>query len=136
ESGLILCDTGLGFRTDRGELLLHANIRKLGFEASDVRYVLMAHLQKDHKSGMVDGTRIAFPEAEYTVQRCEWQYAYSGESSSYDTAVLDVVQRSGNLTLVEGECSIKRTITYELNEGHKPYHHAFHIPAGGEHIFF
>lgn len=136
ESGLILCDTGLGFRTESGELLLHANIRKLGFEPSDVRYVLMSHLHKDHKSGMVDGTRIAFPEAEYIVQRGEWEYAYSGESSSYDTAVLDVLQRSGNLTLVEGEGSINSTISYELNGGHTPYHQAFHIHSGGEHIFF
>lgn len=139
-NGLILCDTGLGFRTDEGELLLHANIRKLGFEPEDVRYVLMSHLHKDHKSGMVDfgdgGARVAFPEAEYVIQRGEWEYAYSGVSTSYDTEVLDVLQRSGNLTLVEGEGSVNNEISYELNGAHTPYHQVFHIRTGGEHIFF
>ena len=79
DNGLILLDTGLGFTDDNGELLLHNNIRKLGYEPNDVRYVLKSHLQKDHASGMVtenEGAfRLAFPEAEYIIQRGDWEDA-------------------------------------------------------------
>jgi len=139
-SGLVLCDTGLGLRTDAGELLIHHNIKKLGFEVEDVKYVLMSHLHRDHTGGMVDFAegqgRVAFPDAEYIVQQGEWEYAYSGVSTSYDTAILDVLQRSGNLTLVEGVGAINQEISYTLNGGHTPNHQAFHILTGGEHFFF
>jgi glyoxylase-like metal-dependent hydrolase (beta-lactamase superfamily II) len=94
-SGLVLCDTGLGYTDDSAVLQLHHNIRKAGFRPEDVKYVLMSHLHKDHAGGMVtfeNGTgRIAFPEAEYIVQRGEWEDAYSGISSSYRTEIFDVI---------------------------------------------
>ena len=138
--GLILCDTGLGLRTEDDELLIHKNIRDLGFEPSDVKYVLMTHLHKDHTGGMVDFkdgfARIAFPEAEYIIQRGEWENAYSSESPSYRTEVFDVLQRSGNLVLVEGDGIVNSEIRYEINGGHTEFHQAFHIEVGGEHYFF
>ena len=139
-NGLILCDAGLGFRTDEDELLIHHNIRKLGFEPNDVKYVLMSHLHKDHTGGLVDFNngvgRVAFPEAEYIIQRGEWENAYSGESPSYRTEVFNVIQRSGNLNLVEGDGIVNHEIRYEISGGHTEYHQAFHIETGGEHFFF
>lgn len=139
-SGLILCDTGLGHRTDQDELLIHANMKKLGFDPKDVKYVLMSHLHKDHAGGMVEfknGTgRIAFPDAEYVIQRGEWENAFSAESSSYRTDIFEVLQRSGNLLLVEGSGQINNEISYELNGGHTEFHQAFHIRIGAEHYFF
>ena len=138
--GLILCDTGLGFTDEAGELMIHNNIKKLGFDPQDVKYVLMSHLHKDHTGGMVhfkDGiARIAFPEAEYIVQRGEWEDAYSAISASYKTDIFDVVQRSGNLVLVEGDGVVNQEISYEINGGHTEFHQAFHIRTGGEHYFF
>ncbi len=140
EGGLILCDTGLGFRDESNELLIHRNIRKLGFEPEDVKYVLMSHLHKDHASGMVDFkdgvARIAFPNAEYFVQRGEWEYAFSGDNPSYKTEIFDVIQRSGNLVLLEGDGEIDHQVSYEVNGAHTPFHQVFHIHVGGEHYFF
>lgn len=140
DDGLILCDTGLGFRNEKGELIIHENIRKLGFDPADVKYVLMSHLHKDHTGGMVDFkdgvARIAFPNAEYYVQQGEWEHAFSGENSSYKTEIFDVIQRSGNLVLLEGSGVINSQISYELNGAHTPFHQAFHIRTGGEHYFF
>lgn len=139
-NGLILCDAGLGFRTENDELLIHHNIRKLGYEPEDVKYVLMSHLHKDHTGGLVDFKngvgRIAFPEAEYVIQRGEWENAYASDSPSYRTEVFDVIQRSGNLNLVEGDGMVNYEIRYELNGGHTEFHQAFHIETGGEHFFF
>src|SRR5690606_5690947 len=140
ENGLILCDTGLGFRNEQDELVLHENIRKLGFEPEDVKCVLMSHLHKDHTGGMVDFkdgvARIAFPNAEYFVQRGEWEYAFSGDNPSYKTEIFDVIQRSGNLVLLEGDGEIDHQVSYEVNGAHTPFHQVFHIYVGGEHYFF
>lgn len=140
DRGLILCDTGLGMRTSDEELLIHHNIRKLGFDPQDVKYVLMSHLHKDHTGGMVDFKdgygRVAFPEAEYIVQRGEWENAFSIESASYRTEVFEVLQRSGNLVLVEGDGQLNDWIRYEVNGGHTEYHQAFHIEIDGQHLFF
>src|SRR5690606_23348333 len=125
-NGLILLDTGLGFTNADGGLLLHDNMRKKGFDPADVRYVLQSHLHKDHASGMVteqDGSlRLAFPEAEYVIQRGEWEDAYSGKSDSYRTEIFDVLQRSGNLLLVEGDGVVNNEIRYEQSGGHTAHH--------------
>lgn len=138
--GLLLLDTGIGFADSDGDLQLHHNIRKAGFDPADVRYVLLSHLHKDHAGGMVadrNGTfRLAFPDAEYVVQRGEWEDAYSGKSDSYKTEIFDVLQRSGNLLLVEGDGRINNEISYERSGGHTPHHQVFHIKTGGEHFFF
>ncbi|MEN5087752.1 MBL fold metallo-hydrolase [Sphingobacterium faecium] len=138
--GLVLCDTGLGQTNPDGELFLHQNIKKLGYETKDVKYVLMSHLHKDHAGGMVsfeEGVgRIAFPEAEYIVQRGEWEDAYSGINNSYRTEIFDVVQRSGNLQLVEGDGIVNDEIRYNLSGGHTQYHQTFHIETGSKHYFF
>lgn len=140
DAGLVLCDTGLGYTDENGRLQLYDNLHKLGYRPDDVKYVLMSHLHKDHAGGMVtfeSGTgRIAFPEAEYIVQRGEWEDAYSGISSSYRTEIFDVIQRSGNLILVEGEGNINNVISYVLNGGHTAHHQAFHIHTDDQHYFF
>ncbi|WP_312138465.1 MBL fold metallo-hydrolase [Sphingobacterium sp.] len=140
KAGLVLLDTGLGRRTDDDELMIHASIKKLGFDIEDVRYVLMSHLHKDHANGMVDfkdGTkRVAFPNAEYVIQEQEWEAAFSTESPSYRTDVFEVLQRSGNLLFVNGDGRLNDEIRYELSGGHSEFHQVFHIGTGEEHFFF
>ncbi len=137
---LVLIDTGLGYRDTEGNLLLHNNIRKVGFEPSDVTLVLMSHLHQDHSSGMVwekDGKlQLAFPEAEYVISRGEWENAYSGKFRSYHTEIFDVVQRSGNLLLVEGNGHVNPSIRYEYSGGHTEFHQVFHIEEGDQHYFY
>ncbi|SFB92622.1 Metallo-beta-lactamase superfamily protein [Parapedobacter composti] len=139
-AGLLLLDTGIGHTLPDGTLQLHNNIRKAGFEPSDIRYVLLSHLHKDHASGMVleqDGQlRLAFPDAEYVIQRGEWEDAYSGKSDSYKTELFDVLQRSGNLLLIDGDGILNNEVSYEVSGGHTPHHQVFHIRTGGEHYFF
>ena len=140
KGGLVLLDTGLGRRTEDDELMIHANIKKLGFDIEDVRYVLMSHLHKDHANGMVDfkdgSKRVAFPNAEYVIQEQEWEAAFSTESPSYRTDVFEVLQRSGNLLFVNGDGRLNDEIRYELSGGHSEFHQVFHIGTADEHYFF
>lgn len=137
---LILVDTGLGYLDEHKQLVLHHNIREAGFDPRDVSFVLMSHLHQDHAGGMVfenqGKLQLAFPEAEYIVSRGEWETGYSGKSTSYKTAAFDVLQRSGNLQLVEGNGQINEAISYEHSGGHTEFHQVFHISEEGKHYFF
>ncbi len=137
---LILFDTGLGFKSDTGKPILYDNIEKAGFRAEDITLVLMSHLHSDHAGGMVveeaGKLNLAFANAEYVVQRGEWESAYSKPSKSYKTGVLDVVQRSGNLVLVEGSGDYNPEISFRLTGGHCEFHQVFWIKDNEETCFF
>jgi len=137
---LIIMDTGLGFQNERGELLIHENIRKAGYDPADVSLVLMSHLHFDHAGGMInhaDGKlSLSFPNAEYVIQRGEWETAYSKPSRSYKTEIFDFVQRSGSIHFIEGSGQFNREIAFELTGGHCEFHQVFLIREEEETTFF
>ncbi len=137
---LIVIDTGLGFKNEDGHLLIHENIRKAGYDPEDVNLVLMSHLHYDHAGGMVwdnDGImELTFPNAEYVINRDEWEMAYSSNSPSYKTEIFDIVQRSGCIRFIEGNGSLDEHISYEVTGGHSPFHQVFLISENGEKVFF
>ena len=140
ETDLIVIDTGLGYENEHGELYLHAHIRAAGFSPEDVSLVLMSHLHFDHSGGMVqnkDGRMVlSFPNAEYVIQRGEWEAAYSKPSASYHTDIFDVVQRSGSIRFVEGNGQLNNNIRFEVSSGHTEFHQVFMIEEDGETLFF
>src|SRR5690606_26037025 len=122
-------DTGLG-QKENGELLLHKHIREKGFHPEDVTLVLLSHLHKDHASGMTfednGEMKLSFPNAEYVIQRGEWENAFSSPNTdSYQSDRLSVLQRSGNVHLVEGSGRLNDLISYELSGGHTEFHQVF-----------
>ncbi|MGV3707114.1 MAG: MBL fold metallo-hydrolase [Arcticibacter sp.] len=137
---LIVLDTGLGFKNASGELVIHENIRKAGYDPEDVSMVLMSHLHYDHAAGMVyekDGKmQLSFPHAEYVINRNEWEIGYSGASKSYHTDIFDVVQRSGSIHFIEGNGQLTNEISYELTGGHCQFHQVFLIDDQGDKCFF
>lgn len=140
KNDLVLVDTGLGFNDAKGNFILHDNIRKAGFNPDDVSLVLMSHLHFDHSGGIVHqngaGMQLSFPNAEYVVQRGEWETAYSKPSKSYKTEIFDVLQRSGSIRFVEGSGQLNNEISYELTGGHSEYHQVFLINEDDETVFF
>ena len=54
KNDLIVLDTGLGFHNHAGELIIHENIRRAGYDPQDVSLVLMSHLHFDHSGGMIE----------------------------------------------------------------------------------
>lgn len=137
---LLILDTGLGMNNSNGNLIIHENIKSAGYSPEDVTKVLMSHLHYDHSGGMVwnrDGKlEPAFPNAEYIINQQEWEIAFSSNSKSYRTEIFDVIQRSGQVTFVEGSGILTDEISYELTGGHCEFHQVFHVLSGGEHYFF
>lgn len=140
KSDLLLIDTGLGYNNEQGNLILHENIRKAGFNPYDVTKVLMSHLHFDHSGGMVwnknGKLEVSFPNAEYYIQRGEWEVAYSKPSKSYKTEIFDVLQRSGQVVFLDGDGKVNDEISYEITGGHCEFHQVFHIKTEGEYYFF
>jgi glyoxylase-like metal-dependent hydrolase (beta-lactamase superfamily II) len=139
-SDLILIDTGLGYNNEQGNLILHENIKKAGFEPSDVTKVLMSHLHFDHSGGMVwnknGKLEVSFHNAEYYIQRGEWEVGYSKPSKSYKTEIFDVLQRSGQVVFLDGDGKINDEISYEITGGHCEFHQVFHIKTDNKYYFF
>lgn len=137
---LLLLDAGLGFTSEEGELILHRNIRDVGYDPGDVSKVLMSHLHFDHSGGMVQNRygryEPSFPQAEYYVQREEFEHALSKPSRSYYLPMLEAMQRSGNLVMLEGSGSIGTEIQYELTGGHSEFHQVFLLDLTGVTYFF
>lgn len=137
---LILLDTGLGYSDETGELYLHQNIKKAGFNPDDVELVLMSHLHFDHSGGMVHDfngkMELSFPNATYVIQRGEWEAAFSSTSSSYHTEIFDFLQRNAQINFIEGSGKLTEEISYELTGAHCPYHQVFLIEDGEDKVFF
>lgn len=135
--GLIICDTGLGLRAESGELLIHQNIRELGFDPNDVRYVLMSHLHQDHAGGMADlqNDTVAFPNAQYVIQKEEWENARKLNDPQLEP-VFQLIESEGNVLFVEDSGVITDGIHYSCNGAHTEFHQVFHIYTDDAHYFF
>jgi glyoxylase-like metal-dependent hydrolase (beta-lactamase superfamily II) len=73
-SQLVLIDSGAGTLYGPCCGRLRANLRAAGYTPEQVDLVLLTHLHKDHVGGIVDGTRMAFPNAVVRMARVEDDY--------------------------------------------------------------
>ncbi|MCX2481357.1 MBL fold metallo-hydrolase [Pedobacter sp. MC2016-15] len=137
---LLVLDTGLGYSNKEGEMILHENIRKAGFDPADVDYVLMSHLHFDHSGGMVhkqnNSMELSFPHATYVIQRGEWEAAFTSTSSSYRTEIFDFLQRNAQLAFVDESGEFLPGISHEFTGAHTPNHHVWLLDDGTDKVFF
>lgn len=138
----LLLDTGLGFRTQQGNLQLHQNLINLGINPSDITKVLMSHLHKDHSGGLTEendksGERIpSFPQATYYINKDEFAYGIENDGKSYRANDFASLQDSGQLEFTDSNGVIDGYIQYEVTGAHCPYHQVFWIKDEGETYFF
>lgn len=137
---ILLIDTGLGFSTN-GELQIHANLKANGIDPSKVTKVLLSHLHKDHAGGVSQRDKLghyslAFPNAQYYVQRAEMDFAFEKGFPSFMTDEIGVLQHASNVNWLEGDGVIDGYIRYEVSGGHSPHHQVFWIEEDGETLFF
>jgi glyoxylase-like metal-dependent hydrolase (beta-lactamase superfamily II) len=137
---LILLDTGLGHLDENGELLLHSNIRKAGYEPSQVSKIVMSHLHSDHSLGLViregNSFRLSFPDATLYVQKQELETSLLDVPSTYPGRQMSFVKDHAKIILLEGAGKIGPEIYYEHSGGHCPYHQVVHVDSGSDYFFF
>jgi glyoxylase-like metal-dependent hydrolase (beta-lactamase superfamily II) len=132
---VLVIDTGLGFEQD-GKPQIHRNLEKAGIDPGKVTKVLLSHLHKDHAGGICPGGRMAFPNAHYSVQRRELEYAYEKGPTSYLTEELECLRTSPQVVFLDGDGVLDGYIRYRVTGAHCPWHQVFWIVDGGETAFF
>jgi glyoxylase-like metal-dependent hydrolase (beta-lactamase superfamily II) len=155
--GPILIDSGAGNKEDskfydiygienRGEpgpTRLEDGIREAGFTPEQIVLVINSHLHFDHAGGNTvkdsSGTRPAFPNARYVMQRGEYEYAtHTNErtAASYFRHNFVPLAEAGLVDFIEGEGEIVPGIHAIPTPGHTPHHQGLLIESQGERAFF
>jgi glyoxylase-like metal-dependent hydrolase (beta-lactamase superfamily II) len=137
---LLLIDTGLGF-TKNNKLQIYENLEANNLNYLQVTKVLLSHLHKDHAGGVSTKDKLghyslAFPNANYYIQKKEVDYAYEVGFPSYMVEEIGILVDHPKVVLLDGSGDIDGYIHYEISGGHSPYHQAFWIHENGETVFF
>ena len=137
---VLLLDTGLGFYKNK-ELQLYQNLRANNIDPDSITKVLMSHLHKDHAGGvskkdLLGNYSLAFPKAQYFIQKKELAYALDAGFPSYMAEELSILYNHPQVTQLEGNGVIDDYIDYEITAGHSPYHQVFWIKEKGDIVFF
>jgi glyoxylase-like metal-dependent hydrolase (beta-lactamase superfamily II) len=156
-SATILVDTGLGNKEDARFLdiygvsnvgdptRLESSLLDLGVEPQQVDIVVNTHLHFDHAGGNTvrrpDG-RIepAFPNAEYAIQRGEWEYAQLDNERVQASYVADnfmPLEADGRIRWLDGEReTIVPGVEVVRTPGHTPYHQSVLLTVGDHRLFY
>lgn len=150
--GLLLIDTGAGNKEtakfldiygienegEQSRTALEDGVRAAGHAPEDVVVVINTHLHFDHAGGntFVDSAgevEIAFPNAEFFVQRGEYDYAtHTNErtAASYFDRNWAPIERAGKLRLLEGEAEVLPGVRVIPTPGHTPFHQSVLVTSG------
>ncbi|MFM7839838.1 MAG: MBL fold metallo-hydrolase [Chitinophagaceae bacterium] len=140
EKDILLLDTGLGLE-EQGALQLHHHLLDQGIQPAQVTKVLLTHLHKDHAGGVCHRSptgiqELAFPAAQYYVQKQEFITAMSQRSASYEQESLACLSAHPSVVFLEGDGFIDNSIRYQLTGAHSPFHQVFWISEQGHTLFF
>jgi len=139
---ILLIDTGLGFSTADGTLQLHQSLIDHDINPMEVTKVLMSHLHKDHSGGISNEDKIlgrsfiSFPNAEYYVNKDEYEYAMAKGKPSYTPEEFSILGNASNVIFTQGDGIIDDYIKYAVTGAHCPFHQVFWIEEDGQKIFF
>ena len=149
---LVLVDTGAGNKEtakflyiygiqnegEQSRTALEDGIRAAGHTPEAVSVVINTHLHFDHAGGNTFSdasgeVKIAFPNAEYFVQRGEYDYAtHTNErtAASYFDRNWAPMEGAGKLRLLEGEQDVLAGVRVIRTPGHTPFHQSVLVTSG------
>jgi glyoxylase-like metal-dependent hydrolase (beta-lactamase superfamily II) len=151
----IIVDAGLGTKlTDKARRIYtieHENgllrgLAALGIQPADIDLVIDTHLHFDHcggntkfKEGSTEEVEAAFPNAEYVVQRREYEDAMQPNertAATYFPYNYQPLVESGQMRLLDGDTELLRGITGIVTPGHTPAHMSIRFESNGQHAAF
>ena len=106
---------------------LEESLIKNGLLPEDITDVLLTHLHWDHASGAIKNEtgkiKLTFPKANYWCSKSQWEHSKISnprEKAAYHTEVLNFLNNSTKLNLVEKECELFQNIEVRFFDGHTP----------------
>lgn len=135
---VVLFDTGFGAggRT-AGAGMLRARLAGLGYQPEDIDVVAFTHVHPDHILGVMEGDKLAYPNARHVIGRVEFDAWKSGEaipesrSGNRDMFLKLIAPLEDQLTFVQGGDSIGNGIVAEEAFGHSAGHMMYRVHSGG-----
>lgn len=117
----ILFDTGLGGDNSR----LIPNLKSLGTEAADIRYLYLTHFHGDHIGGMMKGDSIVFPNAEIYASKAEYEAWMNMPATQNAQVVKTMNAYKRHLHLFEFGDTLPGDVIAINAIGHTPGHTAY-----------
>ena len=153
EKQLILVDTGVGSLTPPKFYEYYAierkpdlvgSLKEIGISPDEITFVINTHLHFDHCGGNTyknaqDDIVPTFPNAEYVIQKGEWEYALNPhfrDKVSYFSDNFLPLKEHGQLQLVDGDTEITSGVFVELMPGHTSFHQGVRVRSGAETLVF
>ena len=148
----VLVDVGLGdkfpeklrdiYRVESEPSLAHS-LAALGVTTAEVTDVVLTHLHFDHAGGSTvrtpDGLRPAFPNAQWYVQRRNWDNAHAPnprERASYMPENYDALHEAGVLTFWDGAVEPWPGFESIPVHGHTRGQQVLRVAGGGGAVYF
>lgn len=150
---LVLVDTGVGslippkfyehYAIEREPDLL-GSLKNIGVSPDEITFVINTHLHFDHCGGNTikneQGDLVpTFPNAEYVIQKGEWEYAldpHFRDKVSYFHDHFLPLKEHGQLLLVDGDTEVTSGVVVELMPGHTSFHQGVRVRSGTETLVF
>jgi glyoxylase-like metal-dependent hydrolase (beta-lactamase superfamily II) len=149
DDGLVLIDTGIGNKENdkfrdiygvdnagkNGRTKLEDALADLGHRPEDIKWVINTHLHFDHAGGNTTPEGLAFPRAQYVVQRRELEFARHTNERTAGSYLAHNFERVP-FQLIDGATEVLPGIRAIPTPGHVPYHQSLLVESGGEKACF
>ncbi|HVU13778.1 MAG TPA: MBL fold metallo-hydrolase [Phototrophicaceae bacterium] len=150
----VIIDTGYGSKmSEKQRAILHfeqpggglvGGLARLDLKPEDIDLVIDTHLHNDHCGGNTyhdtnGALQPTFPNAEYVVQRREYQDAARPNErtrATYLSSNFQVLLDSGQMRLLDGDTELAPGITGVVTPGHTPGHMSVRLESEGQHAAF
>ena len=148
----ILVDTGIGLREDfqvretfgEGPTRLLRSLKELGLHPKEINAVVLSHLHYTHAGGSIrrnlrDSLNLTFPNATHYLQRASWEESKEHPDPMLDcqrNILMEVLQDSGRLELLDGDGELFPGLNLIMSEGHCAGHQIALFNHGGERVMY
>ena len=144
---LIMVDAGSGELYGPTLNKLVASLKAVGYEPEQVTDILLTHIHTDHSGGLMDGTRMVFPNAVVHADKREVDYwlnpanavkAEANKKQLFREAAAKVKPYldAGKVKTFDGDTQLFSGIRSIATPGHTPGHSFYALESRGEKIVF